>query len=212
MSMSRTFVSLFSLLFLMAGAVHASTPDHAAVELVRETTDKVIKKINADRQAFEQDQQKIFQLVDEVILPHFDFERMSKWVLGRYWRQATPEQRKRFEQEFKRLLVRTYATALTQYSDQEIEYLPVRERAEGDEVMVRTEIRQGGGYPIPISYNMYKSDSGWQVYDVTIEGVSLVSNYRSSFAGQIRAHGLDKLIAMLAERNSGVTGNPGPGQ
>lgn len=193
---------LFPLLW--GGTVAASQTEHEAVRLVKETTDRVIRQVKADREALVNNEALIYELVNEVVLPHFNFERMSKWVLGRYWREASPEQRQRFEQEFRQLLVKTYATALTEYSDQEIEYLPVRVRTEDEDVLVRTEVRQGGGYTIPITYNMHRNDDRWMVYDVTIEGVSLVSNYRSSFAGQIRSHGIDRLIAMLAERNQSL--------
>ncbi|MDZ7750812.1 MAG: ABC transporter substrate-binding protein [Gammaproteobacteria bacterium] len=204
MSMSRLIAGVSLFLLLWGGSAVAGPPVHEAARLVKETADRVISQVRADREALVKNEALIHELVNEVVLPHFDFERMSKWVLGRYWREASPEQRERFEQEFRQLLVKTYATALTEYSDQEIEYLPVRVRTEGEDVLVRTEVRQGGGYTIPISYNMHRNDGRWMVYDVTIEGVSLVSNYRSSFAGQIRSHGIDRLIAMLAERNQSL--------
>lgn len=202
--MLRSIAALAVLLTLWGTLALASTSEHEAVRLVKETTDRVVNEIQTDREAYVNDEALLYELVNEVVLPHFNFERMSKWVLGRYWREASPEQRERFEREFRRLLVKTYATALTQYSDQEIEYLPVRVRTENEDVLVRTEVRQGGGYTIPITYNMHRNDDRWMVYDVTIEGVSLVSNYRSSFAGQIRSHGIDRLIAMLAERNQSL--------
>jgi len=200
-----SFLAVFSgLLKIWGGLVAASPAEHEAVRLVKETTDRVVNEIQTDREAYSNDESLIYELVNDVVLPHFNFERMSKWVLGRYWRDASPEQRDRFEKEFRQLMVKTYATALTQYSDQEIAYLPVRVRTEGEDVLVRTEVRQGGGYTIPITYNMHRNDGSWMVYDVTIEGVSLVSNYRSSFAGQIRSHGIDRLISMLAERNQSL--------
>ncbi len=200
-----SFLAVFSVLLMIWGGLVAASPaEHEAVRLVKETTDRVVNEIQTDREAYSNDESLIYELVNDVVLPHFNFERMSKWVLGRYWRDASPEQRDRFEKEFRQLLVKTYATALTQYSDQEIAYLPVRVRTEGEDVLVRTEVRQGGGYTIPITYNMHRNDGSWMVYDVTIEGVSLVSNYRSSFAGQIRSHGIDRLISMLAERNQSL--------
>lgn len=199
------FIAVFSVPLLLWGAVAlASTSEHEAVQLVKQTTEQVVKEIQTDREAYLNDEALLYDLVNEVVIPHFNFERMSKWVLGRYWREASPEQRERFEKEFRQLLVKTYATALTQYSDQKIEFLPVRVRTEDEDVLVRTEVRQGGGYTIPITYNMHRNDGKWMVYDVTIEGVSLVSNYRSSFAGQIRSHGIDRLISMLAERNQSL--------
>jgi phospholipid transport system substrate-binding protein len=126
---------------------------------------------------------------------------MSSWVLGKYWRTATPAQRDRFTQEFRTLLVRTYAKSLSEYTDNKITYLPMRGSPQQSEVKVRTEVEQPGGFPIPIDYDLYRKGDDWKVYDVTIDGVSLVTNYRTTFANQIREDGLDKLIATLADRN-----------
>jgi phospholipid transport system substrate-binding protein len=169
--------------------------------LVQQTADQMLGKLRAERQVIDQHPGRIYDLVDEIVLPHFDFERMSQWVLGKYWRSATPDQRKRFVDEFRNLLVRTYAKSLSSYQDNKITYLPLRSTPQDTDVKVRTEVDQPGGFPIPIDYSLYLKGDEWKVYDVTIDGVSLVTNYRTTFANQIRQNGLDKLIATLADRN-----------
>ena len=127
---------------------------------------------------------------------------MSQRVLGKYWNRATPEQQAQFVGEFQVLLVRTYATALKEYSEQTIEFLSTRERDGGEEVTVRTQITQAGAPPIPINYEMYRKDDAWKVFDVSIDGVSLVINYRSTFSSEIRRNGVDGLIARLNKHNN----------
>jgi phospholipid transport system substrate-binding protein len=170
-------------------------------DLVQQTAEQMLNKLRTERQVIEQHPGRIYELVNEIVLPHFDFERMSSWVLGKYWRTATPAQRDRFTQEFRTLLVRTYAKSLSEYTDNKITYLPMRGSPQQSEVKVRTEVEQPGGFPIPIDYDLYRKGDDWKVYDVTIDGVSLVTNYRTTFANQIREDGLDKLIATLADRN-----------
>jgi phospholipid transport system substrate-binding protein len=141
-------------------------------------------------------------VVEEYILPHFDFERMSQLVLGKNWRNANPEERQQFVEEFRLLLVRTYATAMLKYSDQKISYLPDRGKPGEGDVVVQTEIEQPGGPPIPIDYSLHRKGDAWKVYDVKIDNVSLVVNYRGTFAGEIRNGGsVGALISKLRERN-----------
>jgi phospholipid transport system substrate-binding protein len=153
---------------------------------------------------YAKDHARLYAMAEEKVLPHFDFRRMSQWVLGRNWKEATPEQRDKFVGAFRDLLVRTYSTALLNYKDQEIVYLPMPPRKPGDEdALVKTEVKQTNGQPnIPIHYSFYKNSQGaWKVYDVTIEGVSLVTNYRSVYASKIRDKGIDALIAEITENN-----------
>lgn len=197
---------LFSILalwvgLLFLGAVAAQAAQQGPQELVESTADTVLKKLKEQREELEKNPSGIYDLVNQYILPHFDFERMSRWVLGRYWRQATPEQQDRFVKEFRTLLVRTYATSLLEYVDQKIVYLPMRGDPASGEVTVRSEVQQPGGFPIPVTYDLYKNDGEWKVYDVAIDNVSLVANYRASFGREVRQKGLDSLIEQLAERN-----------
>jgi phospholipid transport system substrate-binding protein len=140
-------------------------------------------------------------LVDKIVLPHFDFYKMSSRVLGKYWRRASDEQKEKFTKEFRILLVRTYAKALVDNMDQTIDYMPVHAPENAEDVTVKTEIPQQGSFPLPIDYSMYLTNGEWKVYDVEIDGISLVINYRTTFANEIRQAGLDKLIAKLSSRN-----------
>ncbi len=184
-----------------ANAGAETQPALGPAELVRQTSEQVLSEVRANKEALEADTSKIFALVEQTVLPRFDFERMSRLVLGRYWPDASDVQKQAFTNEFSELLVRTYATALLNYSGQEIKYSPVNAPEGAEEVRVNTEVSEAGGPPIPINYSLYDTGETWKVFDVTIDGVSLVSNYRSSFASQIRRYGLDGLIAKIKERN-----------
>jgi len=189
-----------AVLLLPVTGLAAMQPD----ELVRTTTDKILKLLRTNHKLYEQDSKKLQEMVYAEILPHFDFTAMSTLVLGRHWRDATAPQREQFTNEFRDLLVRTYSTALLKYSDQEIAYLPYRGRPEDRSTVVSVEIRQQGrgAVPIPMQYSFYNRDNLWKVYDVTIDGISLVTNYRSTYSEKIKNQGLDALIADLAKMPS----------
>jgi len=178
----------------------------SADELVKRTADDVLNTIKSDKDIQAGDQKKIFALAEEKILPNFDFDRVCRMVLGKNWRSATPEQQAAFQKEFRTLLLRTYATALGKYKDQVIEYKPMRAEAGAKNVSVKTQILQPGGQPISVDYSLVKAENGWKVYDIVIESVSLVTNYRSQFSSEIRQNGLDSLNKKLADKNkaSGV--------
>lgn len=198
--MRKILLLVSALLLSVPGIARAEvTPE----ELVHKTTDDILVEIKAHRDAYARDYAKLYKMADEKVLPHFDFRRMSQWVLGRSWKEASPEQRERFTSEFRDLLVGTYSQALLNYNDQKIMYLPVQRKPDDTEVTVKTEVKQTGGQPnIPIHYSFYKNkDGAWKVYDITIEGVSLVTNYRSVYATKIREKGLDVLIAEIADNN-----------
>lgn len=173
----------------------------APEDLVAKTTDQITSALRAEQDKIKANPVRLYEIVDEVVLPHFDFERMSRWALGKYWRKAKKNERSQFIQEFRVLLVRTYAKALNDNYDQKIDMLPVRMRKKGKEATVRTEVQQSAGFPIPIDYKMYIKDDAWKVYDVSVDAISLVANYRTSFSKEIRKDGLPKLIARLADRN-----------
>ncbi len=184
-------------LFAAAAQAQASA---GAETLIRQVSTEVIDTIKADAAIQGGDMQKIVTLVDTRVMPHVNFQRMTAAVVGRYWRQATPEQQKRLQEEFKTLLVRTYAGALTQVRDQTVQLKPSRNAPTDTEVVVRTEVR-GKGEPIQLDYRLEKNADSWKIYDVNVLGVWLVEQYRSSFAQEISAGGIDGLIAKLAERN-----------
>ena len=168
--------------------------------LIKEVSSDVLDTVKADNSIRAGDVQKVIALVDSKVMPYVDFQRMTASAVGRYWRQATPEQQKRLQDEFKILLVRTYSGALAQVKDQTVQLKPMRSSPEDTEVVVRSEVR-GKGDPIQLDYRLAKTASGWKIYDVNVLGVWLVENYRNSFAQEIGTNGVDGLIAKLAERN-----------
>lgn len=186
---------------LLLGFVAQAQASTGAETLIKQVSTDVIETIKADAAIQAGDMQKIVALVDTKVMPHVNFQRMTAAVVGRYWRQATPEQKKRLQDEFKTLLVRTYAGALTQVRDQTVQLKPSRNAPTDTEVVVRTEVR-GKGEPIQLDYRLEKAEGdAWKIYDVNVLGVWLVEQYRSSFAQEISAGGIDGLIAKLAERN-----------
>lgn len=199
--MTRVFRTLL-LALLIAAAGSAGATEAGPEALVRQTSDRMIAVLKEQHDVIKAEPQRLYGFVHEIVLPHFDFERMARWVLGRHWRAATPAQQQRFVDEFRTLLVRTYGTALLDYTNEKINFLPLRKSDSADKVTVRTEVVKPGGQPIPIHYSMYRRADGWKVYDVAIDGISLVSNYRADFANQINSGGLDALIDKLAQRNA----------
>ncbi|WP_372523177.1 phospholipid-binding protein MlaC [Sulfuricaulis sp.] len=193
---------IISSLLLMVFALSVLAAEVAPDLLAREVTDKIVVLLKANKNVYTKDHKKLYAMVDEHVLPNFDFRAMSRTVLGRYWRTASEEQRTRFTAEFRDLLVRTYATALLKYNDEKIIYLPFK-LAPGDRTAaVKSEVRRtDGGPPIAINYSFYRTDAGWKVYDVTIEGASLVTTYQSTYADRVQREGLDALIASLAQDN-----------
>ena len=170
--------------------------------LVRQISTEVIDSVKSDAAIQAGDVGRIVALVDEKVLPHVNFQRMTSSAVGRFWRSATPDQKSRLQAEFKTLLVRTYAGALTQVKDQTVQLKPMRSTPADTEVVVRTEIK-GRGEPIQLDYRMEKAGENWRIYDVNVLGIWLVEQYRNSFAQEINASGIDGLIAKLADRNKG---------
>jgi phospholipid transport system substrate-binding protein len=172
----------------------------AADVFIRGLTDDVMGSVKQDKTIQNGDLRKVIALVDAKILPHVNFQRMTASAVGRHWRQATPEQQKRLQDEFKSLLVYTYAGAVSQIRDQVVEVRPLRAQADDSDVVVRTVVK-GKGEPISLDYRLEKAGDGWKIYDVNVLGAWLVQTYQSSFAQEVSASGMDGLIAKLAERN-----------
>jgi len=166
-------------------------------ELVKDTTDQTLLRLQRERTVLQQNPDGIYDLVKEVITPHFDFVRISAWVLGKYWRTASKDQKLRFVTAFRTILVQTYGVVLLDYTDQEIRYLPLRDDPASGDVTVRTEVVQPNGKVVSINYQLYLNNGAWKVYDISVEGVSLVTNFRTSFATEIKQSGLDTLIKRL---------------
>lgn len=177
--------------------VLAEGPD----ELVKRTADDVLATVKSDADIQVGNQDRMFALTEEKILPNFNFDKVSRLVLGKNWTKATPEQKTAFQAEFRTLLIRTYATALSKYKNQTIEYKPLRLADGAATASVKTAIVQPGGQPIAVDYSLEKKGDSWKVYDIVIEGVSLVTNYRGQFTQEIRQNGLDSLIKKLGDKN-----------
>ena len=169
--------------------------------MVRRTTDEVLAIIKADKDLQAGNSRKVVELAEQKVLPHFDFTRMTRLAVGRNWAQASDAQKEALTKEFRTMLVRTYSSSLTQYRDQKIDVKPTKMSPQDKEVTVRTSIIQQGGPPIPIDYAMEKVDAGWKVYDVVIDGASLVTTYRGTFNDQIQKSGIDGLVKTLQDRN-----------
>jgi len=197
-AMWLTLWTLFVPMSAMAVMAKGTPPN----VLVHKKTTQILHLIEVNRGKYKRDKQALYAMVDQNIVPYFDFKRMSRWVLARYWRTASAAEREAFTTQFRALLVRTYATALLSYSGQRIAYLPYRENPQSRHAEVRTEvIENNGGSNIPIDYMFVHQEGGWKVYDVTIDGVSLVTNYRSVYASKVRHQGLDALIASMKRVN-----------
>lgn len=201
---------------MAAGTVSSQTPAAAAAApsstvvpsasaapdaLVRDLSTEILATIKADKALASGDVNRVQKLVDEKILPYVDFQKMTQLAVGRGWRQATPEQRAALTREFRTLLVRTYSGALSQVTDHQVQLKPFRAQPADTDVLVRTSVVATRGDPIQLDYRLEKTDAGWKIYDVNILGVWLVENYKTQFASQINAGGVDGLIKTLTDRN-----------
>ena len=189
---------LVSSVMLAMPAAHAQ--DEAPDALIKRLSANVLDKIKADKTVQGGDMTRVMALVDSQVMPNVNFTRMTASAVGRSWRQATPEQQKKLQDEFKTLLIRTYSGALSQVKDQTINVKPLRAAAGDTEVVVRTEVL-GRGDPVQLDYRLEKVGAGWKIYDLNVLGVWLVETYRNQFAQEINAKGIDGLIASLSERN-----------
>ena len=194
--MLRRFLAMFiACVPLLAAAQEA--PD----VLLKRVTDELLAIIKVDKDLQSGNTRKVVELAEQKVLPHFDFSRMTRLAVGRNWAQASDAQKEALTKEFRTLLVRTYSASLAAYRNQTIEVKPAKMNAQDKDVVVRTAVLQQGGPPIPIDYAMEKGDGGWKVYDVVIDGVSLVTTYRGSFNDQIQKGGIDGLVKTLSDRN-----------
>lgn len=169
-------------------------------DVILGTVDSVIARINAERERLDAQPETVYDLINDLIIPVFDFNNMSRWILGKYWKQATEEQRAVFTTEFKALLVRTYAKAVLGFTNERVNYLETLTGSKPNIVMVKTEIVSDGGVT-PVNYTMHISDGSWKVVNVAFEGISLVETYRKSFASEIRNNGLETLLQKLVDKN-----------
>ena len=203
----RLFAALLacaSLLLSPGALAQQMAPD----ALVKSVTDEVLDIIRKDKDIKAGSTRRAIELVEQKVLPHFSFTRMTALAVGKDWRQATPEQQKVLTEEFRDLLVRTYSNALIAYKNETVDYRPFKMQPGETDVTVRTQIHQAGArQPITLDYSLEKNGNAWKVYDVVVAGVSLVTNYRSSFATEIRNGGIDGLIKTLKAKNASLEAN-----
>ena len=200
--MKKLIVLAFATL-LASLALAQETPD----ALVKQVTEEVLENVRKDKDIQNGNAKKAIDLVDAKVIPHFNFQHMTALAVGKDWRKASPQQQQQLASEFKTLLVRTYSNALTGYKNQKVVYKPFRMNPGDTEVVVRTEVQQPGNQPVQLDYSLEKLDAGWKVYDVSVAGISLVTNYRDQFAHEVRNGGIDGLIKAIAAKNKSLEGN-----
>ena len=198
--MKKVLAMLLLSVFLVPSFAQEVAPD----ALVKTVTLDVVDLIAKDKEIRGGSRAKLVEVIEAKVLPHFNFASMTALAMGQGWGKASPEQRKRLTDEFKTLLVRTYASALAAYSEQKFDFRPLRAKPSDTDVTVNVRVLQPGAQPVTIDYSMEKTGSGWKVYDVMVGGVSLVANYRTEFANAVRASGIDGLIKELEAKNRSV--------
>ena len=202
LSISSSFRPWRAAVFLLCASLLPTVAQASnALDVLRATTEALSAEVEQNRDAIAADPGVARAVVRKVLTPKLDLERTSRWVLGKHWRTADDGQKARFIQEFRTLLVRTYARAVAELAGVNVEYLPIKESGSDKDVTVQTQIPRAGDAPIGVYYRMYNGTEGWKVYDVAIDGVSLVTTYRSSFSRVVRTDGMDGLIDRLAEKN-----------
>jgi phospholipid transport system substrate-binding protein len=207
--MKTIFNSILGL--LVAGLVGGLMAQEVAPdELVKNVTTEVIDLITKDKEIRSGSRSKLIQVIEAKVLPHFNFNSMTALAAGQSWSKATPDQKKRLVEEFRTLLVRTYASALAAYSEQRFDFRPLRARPTDTDVTVNVRVIQSGAQPVPIDYSMEKTAAGWKVYDVMVGGVSLVANYRTEFNATVREAGVEGLIRNLQAKNRSLEAAPAP--
>jgi phospholipid transport system substrate-binding protein len=212
MAKVRSLASV-ALLGMLLGVAPARSQETPPDQLVKTVTLEVVDLIAKDKEIKAGNRAKLIGLIDAKVLPHFNFAAMTALAMGQSWNKATPEQKKRLTEEFRTLLVRTYASALAAYSDQKFDFRPLRAKPTDTDVTVQVRVLQAGAQPVPIDYSMEKTAAGWKVYDVMVGGVSLVANYRTEFNNVVRESGIDGLVKNLNAKNRSLdAGAAAPGK
>ena len=194
----KKFLLLILTLLMSMSIFAAEAPDL----FVRKIADEVFEILKTDKDLKAGNKEKAYKITEEKILPYFDFDRISKLVLGKAWPAATKDEQEAFKKEFRMMLVKTYGSALLKFKDQTLNYKPTRFQPSDEEVLVKTEILKSGAPPLPIDYMLEKDGDSWKVFDIIIEGVSLVTNFRGQFGNEIKQNGIASLISKLAEKNA----------
>lgn len=207
---TRFIAVVTAVALVLCGAVYAEVGQtiEGPVDMLKRTSDEVIKILQDQRDQIEAEPGLIYKIVDDYIIPHLDDVTMAKLALGKNWRKADNEQKIEFVDQFRTLLVRTYSKSLQEFSDQTIKFHPVTLDAEETKIVVKSDVLQSGGPTIPISYRMRIKDNAWKVYDINIDGVSLVTSYRGTFAQEVRKGGITGLLKMLRDKNTRLVEEP----
>jgi len=192
---------LATLLFVFLTFATPASSDQSPQELVRDTSTQILMVLRKEAMSTKQDPGQMHEMIAENVMPHFDLERMGRWTLGKYWRNANMQQREEFINEFRVLLIRSYGSALVDYADAEIDYLPFQLKEGDSRVKVYTKLSRKNDAPVKVTYSLHSTADGWKVYDISVEGISLVANYRSTFMNKIKQDGLDQLIDQLSAKN-----------
>jgi phospholipid transport system substrate-binding protein len=203
----KKYLGISGLLAAWLVAFPAAAAEVSPDTLVDNTAQEVLSIVRQDKELRAGNMAKILDLVEAKVLPHFNFTRMTRLAMGKNWNKATPQQQEELVKEFRTLLVRTYSNALSTYSDYKIKVEPLRSKAGDTDTTVKTKVMQDSGQPVDIDYSMEKTGDGWKVYDVTVAGVSLVTNYRSTFNSQVREGGVEKLLKTLGDKNRALAAN-----
>ncbi len=193
------WVLLSCALFFISAYVNATELSQPQ-QLISKTSSDIKAVLKKDKDALEANPALVYKLVDEILVPHVDLDRISSLILGKHWKEVSDENKKRFQNEFKNMLIRTYATALSELDDWQLSFLPSTKNTRENEVLIRSKISQNGP-PLNVDYRMRLNEDSWKVYDVTIEGISLVTNYRSSFKRLMQTSGIDGLISHMEKNN-----------
>lgn len=210
LNLKNGLFTLFLSLLLLSNSQAAANPDlQAPDDLLKTATKKMLRSINDNRQEIRNTPNKLKSLVEEIILPHLDFISASKMVMGKYWRRADKPQKIKFIRQFRLLLLRFYSSALSEYlngrdkalDENLIRYFPINLKADETALTVRAELKTDKGVPIPIHYRVHLTKKGWKVYDVSVEGISMITTYKNNFATELKTKGIDALIASLEEKN-----------
>ncbi len=207
-SFSLRIYSLFLALTLSL-ALPASAEEASADKVISQASQEILQQIAPRKDELRKDSAKLYGLVENIIVPHFDFDAISRRVLGKTWKEASADQQARFSAAFKNLLIRTYSTALLEYSGEQIDWQPLDAPADAERVIKKAEVTLTSGQVVPMNWGLHKVDGAWKVYDINIDGISLVTNYRSVFAGEVRKNGLDSLIQRLESKNANDTSASG---
>ena len=204
----KNILNAFAVIALLLSTVVSASEVESPLDMMKRTSDEVIKVLQDKREAIDADPGLIYQIVDDYILPHLDDVTLAKLALGKNWRKASNEQKIEFVDQFRTLLIRTYSKSLKEFSDEKINFFPVKMKAGDTKVTVKSEVVQSGGPVIPVDYRLRMKDDAWKVYDIKIDGVSLVTNYRGTFAQEMRKGGMEAVLKMLHDKNAKVAEKP----